>query len=133
MRDPAGQQLDRAIEIARKIAAAAPLGIRATRGSAHRALIDDQEAAIPALFTEWRRLAQSEDRQEYLQALREKRSSTPRADPCHRTFLRIVTPLYRARDGLVPATPQQIPIENARQIMAARFSTGRRDQVRLSP
>jgi len=84
-----GQQLDRAIEIARKTAAAAPLGIRATPGSAHRALIDDQEAAFAALFTEWRRLAQSEDRQEYLQALQEKPSSTLRADPCHRTFLRI--------------------------------------------
>jgi hypothetical protein len=71
---PPGQQLDRAIEITHKIAAAAPLGIRATLGSAHRALIDGQEAAFAALFTEWRRLAQSEDRQEYFRALQEKRA-----------------------------------------------------------
>ncbi|WP_342727753.1 enoyl-CoA hydratase-related protein [Bradyrhizobium sp. B097] len=35
---PPGKQLDRAIEVARKISAAAPLGIRATMNSAHRAL-----------------------------------------------------------------------------------------------
>jgi enoyl-CoA hydratase/carnithine racemase len=75
---PPGQQLDRAIEIARKIAAAAPLGIRATLGSAHRALIDGREAAFAALFTEWRRLAQSEDRQEYLRALQEQRAPASR-------------------------------------------------------
>jgi enoyl-CoA hydratase/carnithine racemase len=71
---PPGQQLGRAIEVARKIAAAAPLGIRATLGSANRALTDGQEAAYAALFAELGRLAQSDDHQEYFRALREKRA-----------------------------------------------------------
>jgi enoyl-CoA hydratase/carnithine racemase len=71
---PAGQQLDRAIEVARKIAAAAPLGVRATLGSAHRALSDGQEAAYAGLFAELGRLAQSDDHQEYFRALQEKRA-----------------------------------------------------------
>ena len=71
---PPGKQLDRAIEVARKIAAAAPLGIRATLSSAHRALSDGQEAAFAALFPELARLAQSEDHEEYFRALKEKRA-----------------------------------------------------------
>jgi enoyl-CoA hydratase len=71
---PPGQQLDRAIEVARKIAAAAPLGVRATLGSAHRALIDGQEAAFATLLPELGRLAQSDDHEEYLRALEEKRA-----------------------------------------------------------
>jgi enoyl-CoA hydratase/carnithine racemase len=75
---PPGQQLDRAIEVARKIAAAALLGIRATLGSARRALIDDQEAAFAALLPELDRLVQSEDHEGYFRALQEKR-----APSCH--------------------------------------------------
>jgi enoyl-CoA hydratase/carnithine racemase len=71
---PPGQQLDRAIAVARKIAAAAPLGIRATLGSARRALNDGQEAAFAALFPELARLAQSDDHEEYFRALQEKRA-----------------------------------------------------------
>jgi enoyl-CoA hydratase len=71
---PPGQQLDRAIEVARKIAAAAPLGIRATLGSARRALNDGQEAAFGALLPELARLAQSDDHEEYFRALQEKRA-----------------------------------------------------------
>jgi enoyl-CoA hydratase/carnithine racemase len=71
---PPGQQLDRAIEVARKIAAAAPLGIRATLGSARRALNDGQEAAFAALLPELARLAQSDDHEEYFRALQEKRA-----------------------------------------------------------
>ncbi|WP_407175269.1 crotonase/enoyl-CoA hydratase family protein [Bradyrhizobium sp. STM 3562] len=71
---PPGRQLDRAIEVARKIAAAAPLGVRATLGSAHRALSDGQDAAFAALFPELGRLAQSEDHEEYFRALQEKRA-----------------------------------------------------------
>jgi enoyl-CoA hydratase/carnithine racemase len=70
---PPGKQLDRAIEVARKIAAAAPLGVRATMSSAHRALGEGQEAAFAALFPELARLAQSDDHQEYFRALRENR------------------------------------------------------------
>jgi enoyl-CoA hydratase/carnithine racemase len=71
---PPGQQLDRAIEVARKIAAAAPLGVRATLASAHRALSEGQEAAFAALFPELARLAQSDDHHEYLRALQESRA-----------------------------------------------------------
>jgi enoyl-CoA hydratase/carnithine racemase len=71
---PPGKQLDRAIEVARKISAAAPLGIRATIASAHRALSEGQEAAFAALFPELARLAQSDDHEEYFRALREKRA-----------------------------------------------------------
>lgn len=71
---PPGQQLDRAIEVARKIAAAAPLGVRATLDSAHRALSDGEEAAFAALFPELGRLAQSDDHQEYFRALQENRA-----------------------------------------------------------
>ncbi|MGO4128740.1 crotonase/enoyl-CoA hydratase family protein [Inquilinus sp. YAF38] len=69
-----GQQLDRAIAVARLIAAAAPLGIRATLGSARHALSDGQDAAFAALFAELGRLAQSEDHQEYFRALQEHRA-----------------------------------------------------------
>ncbi len=68
-----GKQLECAIEVARKIAAAAPLGVRATIASAQRALSEGQEAAYAALFPELARLAQSEDHQEYFRALRENR------------------------------------------------------------
>jgi enoyl-CoA hydratase len=71
---PPGKQLDRAIEVARKIAAAAPLGIRATLSSAHRALSEGQDAAFAALFPELARLAQSDDHQEYFRALAENRA-----------------------------------------------------------
>ena len=69
-----GQQLDRAIDIAKQIAAAAPLGVRATLASAHRALDENEQAALAALQPEFGRLLRSEDRQEYLRALRENRA-----------------------------------------------------------
>jgi enoyl-CoA hydratase/carnithine racemase len=71
---PPGKQLDRAIEVARKISSAAPLGVRATLSSAHRALSEGQDAAFAALFPELARLAQSDDHQEYFRALRERRA-----------------------------------------------------------
>jgi len=69
---PAGTQLDRAIEIAQKIAAAAPLGVRATLASARQGL-GSEEAAFGALQAELVRLAQSEDRKEFVRALQEHR------------------------------------------------------------
>jgi enoyl-CoA hydratase len=67
-----GKQLDRAIEIAQKIAAAAPLGIRATLASSRQALASE-ETAFAALQAELLRLAQSEDRKEFVRALQERR------------------------------------------------------------
>lgn len=67
-----GKQLDRAIEIAQKIAAAAPLGVRATLASSRQALASE-ETAFAALQAELLRLAQSEDRKEFVRALQERR------------------------------------------------------------
>jgi enoyl-CoA hydratase len=69
---PPGKQLDRAIELAQKIAAAAPLGVRATLTFSRQALSGD-EAAFAALLPELTRLGQSEDRKEFLRALQERR------------------------------------------------------------
>lgn len=71
---PPGRQLDRAIAVARKIAAAAPLGIRATLASAHLALAHGEDAAFAALLPELGRLAQSDDHKEYFRALQDKRA-----------------------------------------------------------
>ena len=68
-----GKQLDRAVEIAQKIAAAAPLGVRATLASSRQALSGD-EALFPPLTAELLRLNQSEDRKEFLRAVREGRA-----------------------------------------------------------
>jgi enoyl-CoA hydratase len=69
---PPGKQLDRAIELAQKIAAAAPLGVRATLTFSRQALSGD-EAAFSSLQPELTRLNQSEDRKEFLRALQERR------------------------------------------------------------
>lgn len=69
---PTGKQLGRAIEIAQKIAAAAPLGVRATLASSRQAL-GSEEVAFAGLQAELARLGQSEDRKEFLRALQERR------------------------------------------------------------
>ena len=56
---PLGKQLDRAIEIAGKIAAASPAGVRATLASANRGLAADERSAYAALIPEFRRLLSS--------------------------------------------------------------------------
>jgi enoyl-CoA hydratase/carnithine racemase len=72
---PPGKQLDRAIEIARKIAAVAPLGARTVLASAHQAQSSESEkAAYAAMGPEFVRLLQTEDAQEYQRALREHRA-----------------------------------------------------------
>jgi enoyl-CoA hydratase len=71
---PSGRQLDRAADVAKQIAAAAPLAVRALLASAHRALGEGEKAALAALQPEFGRLLRSEDRQEYLRALRENRA-----------------------------------------------------------
>jgi enoyl-CoA hydratase len=69
---PPGQQLARAIAFARKIAAAAPLAVRATLASAHLALASE-EAAFAALPAEAARIRLSEDVQEFQKSVLEKR------------------------------------------------------------
>jgi enoyl-CoA hydratase len=70
---PPGKQLDRAIEIANKIAAAAPLGVRATLSSAHQA-ISSEDAALQALGPVFAKLIQSDDAKESARALQEHRA-----------------------------------------------------------
>jgi enoyl-CoA hydratase/carnithine racemase len=68
-----GQQLDRAIELAQKIATAAPLGVRATLASARQSLVGEA-AALAALRAEFLRLLQSEDFKEFQRAIQEGRA-----------------------------------------------------------
>jgi enoyl-CoA hydratase len=68
------KQLDRAVELAKRIAAAAPLGVRATLASAHRSLAEGEKAAFAALQPEFIRLLRSEDRQEFIRAQQENRA-----------------------------------------------------------
>ena len=77
---PPGKELDRAVEFARKIASSAPLGVRATLTSAHRALAEGETAAYAALLPEFTKLFRTEDFQERVRALGENR-----------------TPIYRGR------------------------------------
>jgi enoyl-CoA hydratase/carnithine racemase len=68
-----GKQLDRALEIASKVAAAAPLGVRATLASAHQA-ISSEDAALQALGPVFAKLLQSDDAKESLRAVQEHRA-----------------------------------------------------------
>jgi enoyl-CoA hydratase len=70
---PPGKELERAVDFAKKIASAAPLGVRATLASAHRALVEGETAAFGALLPEFARLFRTEDFQERLRAPRENR------------------------------------------------------------
>jgi enoyl-CoA hydratase len=69
-----GQQLDRAVDFAKQIAAVAPLGVRALLASAHRALSESEKLAFATLQPAFVQLLRSEDRQEYLRALQESRA-----------------------------------------------------------
>ena len=71
---PVGQQLDRAVDMAKQIATCAPLGVQAMLGSARRSFREGERVALLSLQPEFGRLSRSEDRQEYFRALQEKRS-----------------------------------------------------------
>jgi enoyl-CoA hydratase/carnithine racemase len=70
---PPGQELDRAVGLAKKIASAAPLGVRATLASAHRAWAEGETAAFAALMPEFSKLFATEDFRERLRAAQENR------------------------------------------------------------
>ncbi|MFC0434953.1 crotonase/enoyl-CoA hydratase family protein [Kutzneria buriramensis] len=71
---PAGQQVDRAIELASRIAAQAPLGVRATLASA-RAALDDPTAALSRLAADLHPLLTSADAAEGVQSFIERRKA----------------------------------------------------------
>jgi len=68
------QVLPRALELAERIAAQAPLGIAATLRSARLAVDKGEEAAMRALLTELRALMSSEDAREGFQSFVERRA-----------------------------------------------------------
>jgi enoyl-CoA hydratase/carnithine racemase len=68
-----GMQLERALEIARTIAAQAPLGVRATIASARQSLFE--EAAARALLPEIQRLMGTEDAREGVMSFLERRTA----------------------------------------------------------
>jgi enoyl-CoA hydratase/carnithine racemase len=68
-----GKQLDVAVGLASKIAAAAPLGVRATLASARQALAADEATALAAVQPTFARLQQTEDFKEFQRAVREGR------------------------------------------------------------
>lgn len=71
---PPGKELERAIDFAKKIASAAPLGVRTTLASAHRALAEGETAAFAALLPDFANLFRTEDFQERIRAANENRA-----------------------------------------------------------
>jgi len=72
---PAGQQLDRAIEIAESIAACAPLAVQATKASSRLFVEEGFDAAVAALAPAQKRLLASEDAKEGVQSFVERRQA----------------------------------------------------------
>lgn len=72
---PAGTQLERAIEIAERIAAQAPLAVQATKASSRRFVEEGFAAAVRELGPTQQRLMASEDAGEGVQSFIERRSA----------------------------------------------------------
>ncbi len=72
---PAGTQLDRAIELAERIATQAPLAVQATKASARRYLTEGVDACIGALDSVQAHLLASEDAAEGVQSFIERRAA----------------------------------------------------------
>jgi enoyl-CoA hydratase/carnithine racemase len=71
-----GTQFERAFELAERIATvAAPLGVRATLASAHRAIVDGERAAVGQLQADARPLFASEDGAEGMRSFLERRAA----------------------------------------------------------
>lgn len=68
-----GRQVDRAMELAERIAEQAPLGVRATLASARRAVTEGQQAAADRLVPDVAALFRSEDAAEGVRAFVERR------------------------------------------------------------
>jgi len=69
-----GKQLDVALHLATRIAAAAPLGVRAVLASSRQALPADEATALAAVQPAFRNLQQTEDFKEFQRALGEGRT-----------------------------------------------------------
>jgi enoyl-CoA hydratase/carnithine racemase len=72
---PAGTQLDRALELAQRIATQAPLAVQATKASARRYLNEGVDACVAALGPVQAHLLGSEDAAEGVQSFVERRAA----------------------------------------------------------
>ncbi len=72
---PAGTQLERALELAQRIASQAPLAVQATKASARRCFHEGVEACIAALDPVQSELLATEDAKEGVQSFIERRSA----------------------------------------------------------
>lgn len=72
---PIGKQLDRAVELAEKIAAGAPLAVQATKASARQYIAEGFDAAVASLPVVQRELLASEDAAEGVQSFVERRDA----------------------------------------------------------
>jgi len=72
---PAGEEFDRALELARVICRGAPLAVQATKASSRRYVIEGQEAAIAAFGPTQAALSSSEDFKEGLASFVERRDA----------------------------------------------------------
>lgn len=72
---PAGQELDRAIEIAEQIAECAPLAVQATKASSRRYMVEGFDAAVAELGPTQKELIASEDAKEGVRSFIERRTA----------------------------------------------------------
>jgi len=72
---PAGQQLDRAIEIAERIATQAPLAVQETKASSRRFVEEGFDACVRAFGPTQKKLMASEDAKEGVQSFIERREA----------------------------------------------------------
>lgn len=72
---PAGKQIERGMELARIIAANAPLGIQATKEAAHKFIEAGEQAAIDYVPTIRERVLNSEDAKEGIKSFVERRTA----------------------------------------------------------
>ncbi|MBP7340983.1 MAG: crotonase/enoyl-CoA hydratase family protein [Smithellaceae bacterium] len=70
-----GRQFDRALAIARSVAAAAPLGVQEALASSRRAALDGDQAARTVMYRKMADVMQSEDMREGLQSFIERRAA----------------------------------------------------------
>ena len=71
---PLGQQVDKAVELARKVAACAPLGIQSILKSQQVLRHQGRDAAYEALLPQFGAMFRTQDFGEFLAASRERRS-----------------------------------------------------------
>ena len=71
----AGGQIERAMEVARIIAANAPLGVQATKAAAHTYVESGEQAAVEAVATIRERVMQSADAAEGIRSFVERRAA----------------------------------------------------------